>query len=724
MSASCHPEPALINHGRKPEVRQLLVCGELSWGKRTVSEVLEGRAELVVPAVSLPQAQAYLREQEVDVVLLQAHSPNCAKWVEALVAEFEVPVVAVGESDAVDAALVAGAVDFIVEPFSRQVLIRRMDLVLETAIVPMEELDWSDVVACASSATASHFVEPVAVKTAHWELCAASGEIIWSPSIARVLDPETAARCYSLSGLMAHVADEHLHQLQCALQKLADGEDVAVQQELTINGAAGQRYRLNLSGEALADEFIFGTLTSVVSDSAARLNDGADRAVDAKTSLPKQPDLERRIATMMDRLVTGVTAVMSVELGGLPRIGTHFGHDVSVSLQLAAVARLRELLPPESCLGLLDDGSIGIALENMASTNVVHKLAKLINVRLAENYYYDEQPLHIQPMVGVAVSSSDANEANELLSCAQTALEQASSEAAVQFYSDQTSSRRQDNRAEICIEAYLYNALDNGELELYYQPQVDTTTRKIIGVEALLRWTSPQLGRVAPMLFIPIAERTGLIQSIGNWVMYEAARQMAAWRAVGLGPLKVSVNLSPVQLLNDSVEQQLRRVSRQFDLPLSMFDLEVTETVAIGETEQVCERLSRIRELGATVSLDDFGTRHSALSHLQDLEVDCLKIDRKFIEKIGVGKNAVLADAIVDMAKTLEKKVIAEGVETLEQLRYLQQRGCDQIQGYYFCEPVNALTATRLLEDGYEGLLQRKSFSPEVETLDKLYAAV
>lgn len=713
MQSSIYSNHCAISAGRKPESRQLLVLGGQRWASDAVGDTLSGRAECVVPVESIDNALNYLREQPVDIVLIQANTPLCAKSVEAIVAEFDVPVVAVGSDDSVDAALVAGATDFIVEPFSRQVLIRRLDFVLETANVPVEEpLSWPELKHGAAHHSLAGVPAPVGVATAHWELDTANGELTWSPSIARVVDPETAARCCTLSGFMSLVDATDLPIFQRSLQKLADGEGSEIKLQISLQGAHGQSYRLSLDGEGLADEFIFGTMTRVAEKESGLFNGVVADDLDAETQLPKQAYFLHRLSAMMDRLVTGVTAVLTLDLGGVSRINGHFGPEVGVSLQLAAIARLREILPPESVVALLCDSRIGVALENVASTNAVDRLANQLVARLAENYFYDEQPLHIQPTLGVSVSSSDANEASELLTCSLTALEQANNDTAVQFYADRARVKRHDNRLEICTEAYLFNALDNGELEVYYQPQVDTVAKKIIGMEALLRWTNPQLGRVSPMLFIPIAEKAGLIDSIGAWVIQEAARQMSAWRALGLGSIRVGINLSPKQLLNDNVEQQLRAVSRQFDVSPSQFDLEVTETVAIDEASDLSQRLSRMREMGASISLDDFGTRHSALSHLQDLDVDCLKIDRQFVSSIGGERSTALTDAIVILAKTLQKKVIAEGVETLEQLRYLQQRGCDCVQGFYFSEPVNAEKATKLLEQGYDGLAKRDVATP------------
>ncbi|MGA8863271.1 MAG: bifunctional diguanylate cyclase/phosphodiesterase [Gallionella sp.] len=237
----------------------------------------------------------------------------------------------------------------------------------------------------------------------------------------------------------------------------------------------------------------------------------------------------------------------------------------------------------------------------------------------------------------------------------------------------------------------LQHAVENGELRLHYQPKVDTASGHLVGMEALVRWMHSEWGMISPAEFIPVAEDTGMIVAIGRWVLREACRQNAAWQKSGLRPIRVAVNLSARQFRSDNLPDEIAEALADSDLPASSLELEITESMVMEDPERVIDLLEKIRSLGIHLSLDDFGTGHSSLAYIKRFPIDCVKIDRAFIRDMPENADDVaIAKTIVAMAKALDLKTVAEGVETAAQLELLKSMGCDQIQGYLFSRPLPA----------------------------------
>lgn len=237
----------------------------------------------------------------------------------------------------------------------------------------------------------------------------------------------------------------------------------------------------------------------------------------------------------------------------------------------------------------------------------------------------------------------------------------------------------------------LQHAVENKELRLHYQPKVDAPSGRLVGMEALVRWQHPEWGMISPAEFIPVAEDTGMIVAIGRWVLREACRQNSAWQKAGLRPIRVAVNLSARQLRSDNLPDEIDEALAEAELPASSLELEITESMVMEDPEQVIGLLDKFRGRGIHLSLDDFGTGHSSLAHLKRFPIDCVKIDRAFIKDMpGNTDDVAIARTIVAMAKALDLKTVAEGVETAEQFELLKTLGCDQLQGYFFSRPLPA----------------------------------
>ena len=264
-----------------------------------------------------------------------------------------------------------------------------------------------------------------------------------------------------------------------------------------------------------------------------------------------------------------------------------------------------------------------------------------------------------------------------------------------------TSNMQQQSQRRMEIESYLRHAIARNELTVYFQPQVNTKTRQIIGAEALLRWRHPVIGMVSPAEFIPIAEECGLILSIGNWVLAQSIAQARKWHNAGF-PLAIAVNLSLAQFRANTLFDKVQQTLEDYSMPPHYLELEITESIAMQHAEKAIEITRQLTGLGIKLSIDDFGTGYSSLNYLQRFSLDKLKIDQSFTSNMVSNiESENIVDAVISLAKSLNLKTIAEGVETKQQLDMFKQKECDEIQGYYFSRPVPADEFMALIRKGF-----------------------
>lgn len=327
-------------------------------------------------------------------------------------------------------------------------------------------------------------------------------------------------------------------------------------------------------------------------------------------------------------------------------------------------------------------------------------LAKKILTAVSTPYFLKQQELSVTFSIGISVYPHDGSDAGMLIRNANAAMYHAKKLGRdnYQFYSSEMNSKAAER---LSLEGYLRHAVARHEFVAYYQPKVDVVNRKLIGAEALIRWNHPNSGLLNPSNFIGIAEDSGLIVPIGQWMMEEVCRQNQAWLLRGLHCIPISVNLSAIQFRNKSLVDSLRMLLQETGLPPELLELELSESVIMQGSETVIGILQRLKELGLNLSIDDFGTGYSSLSYLKRFPIDTLKIDQSFVRDIAHDENdAAIINAIISMAHSLKMRVIAEGVETQEQLAFLEAHHCDEIQGYYFSQPVPAMMFEDMLKVG------------------------
>ena len=392
-------------------------------------------------------------------------------------------------------------------------------------------------------------------------------------------------------------------------------------------------------------------------------------------------------------------ALLVIEVNRLGTISDTLGHEASNSVLVEVGRIFRTVLRDEDILARLDGGKFAAALPQIEKREhaaiVAQKLIAALDAPLAVGAH----SLQVSAHVGVAVYPEDAQDASDLVRGADAAMARVTpgQAPALLFYSEEMNQRAREH---LRIENELRQALAEDELLLYYQPKVSLLSGRVVGAEALLRWRHPVRGLVSPGVFIPVAEETGLILELGNWVLDEACRQVAAWRNANLAMPPIAVNLSARQF-DETLPQRVAKAMARHQVRPEQLMLEMTESLLVRGADNVIAIMNRLVAMGLSLALDDFGTGYSSLAYLKKFPISTLKIDRAFVVGLPFEENdCAIARAIVTMAKQLRQEIVAEGVETIEQMGFLRELGCDQLQGYLFSQPVAAADFERMLREG------------------------
>ena len=422
---------------------------------------------------------------------------------------------------------------------------------------------------------------------------------------------------------------------------------------------------------------------------------------DALTGLPNRvlsKDRFELAISYAEREQTKV-ALAFLDLDNFKTINDSLGHVVGDALLQAVATRLKECLRDTDTLSRLGGDEFLIVLGGLSDLDTIAQLAEKILARLTESFAVEGHELSTSLSMGVAVYPDDGKDYDSLLQKADTAMYQ-SKEAGRNTYRFYTEQMNVDAIEHLQIRNSLRKGLERGEFVLHYQPQFDLNTHAIVGAEALIRWRHPEFGLMAPGRFISIAEDSGRIVEIGEWVLREACRQATAWHQTGLPEIVVAVNLSAMQFKRGDLEQSVIRALTESGLAPHLLELEMTESILIQDTERVLTTVQRLKSLGVKLSIDDFGTGYSSLSYLKTFAVDKLKIDQSFVRDMADDPNdAAIVRAIIQMAKSLNLKTIAEGVETGRNIEMLRLQRCDEAQGYYFSRPIPAAEFERYLAE-------------------------
>jgi diguanylate cyclase (GGDEF)-like protein/PAS domain S-box-containing protein len=429
---------------------------------------------------------------------------------------------------------------------------------------------------------------------------------------------------------------------------------------------------------------------------------------DTLTNLPNRAMLSERLsrAIVRARRQDHRIAVLFLDLDRFKDINDSLGHTAGDRILRAAAMRLQETVGEHQTVARLGGDEFTVVLENLDEPADADRVAQeIITAFEAPLVLDDRQEVVISPSIGISLYPDHGQVPTELLKQADTAMYQAKAAGRRTFvrYDDHMEIA---NRRRAQLSGALNKVIDRGELRLVFQPRLSLIARRITGVEALLRWTSEDFGEVPPIQFIPLAEESGMILEIGEWVLREACRTLRLWLDAGHAGLTMAVNVSVLQLLRGDFTEIVRQALADTGIPPQALELELTESVLMANAEQSSAKLQALREMGVSLAIDDFGTGYSSLAYLKRLPITTLKIDKTFITDLNRDPDdTAITTTVITMAHSLGLTVVAEGVETETQLRFLDHFRCDEIQGYWLSRPVDAETCQRFIRDWSPGAI-------------------
>ena len=424
---------------------------------------------------------------------------------------------------------------------------------------------------------------------------------------------------------------------------------------------------------------------------------------DHLTGLPNRTLLQDRLGQALAleafRRQTPI-CVMFLDLDNFKKVNDSLGHSVGDQLIKAVANRLKNCVRGGDTVARLSGDEFIVVLPKVGEMHDVVTVAKkMINIFTAP-FHLSGNEIYVTVSIGAAMFPTDGDTVDALLRNADAAMHHAKEQGKnnYQFYSEEMNVRVFERMA---LESSLHRAIREQEFTLHYQPRVDLRTGEISGLEALIRWNHPEMGLVPPAKFIPVAEETGLIVPMGEWVIRTACAQSRAWQEQGLPPMRVAVNLSARQFRQKNLIETISGILEQTGLDASLLEVELTESLVMQGAEQSITILRELKAMGVEIAVDDFGTGYSSLSYLKRFPITNLKIDKSFIHDMASDpEDAILVKTIIDMAHGLGMKVTAEGVETLEQIEFLRQHHCEEMQGFYFSRPLPADQLVQFLQEG------------------------
>ncbi len=430
---------------------------------------------------------------------------------------------------------------------------------------------------------------------------------------------------------------------------------------------------------------------------------------DSLTGLPNRLSLRERFKQIKptDKNDKKTIAILCLGLDRFNQINDSLGHAFGDLLLKAVAERITACVSNQDTIIRFNADRFVIILDDIEhKKDAIEVCEKLVN-SFAQTFTLKNQEIFITASIGVAIYPRDGSNIDQLLDRANKAMFQSKQQGGnqYQFYSAVLSIGSSDR---VALQTSLHYALERQELQVHYQPKVNLATGQIMGAEALLRWHHPERGIISPGRFIPMAEETGLIIPIGEWVLQTACQQVKQLHNIGFSSLQIAVNLSSRQFTQVDFRQKLVKILNSTNLHPKFLELELTESILVENTEMAIRRLNALKALGLTIAIDDFGTGYSSLSYLQQFPFDILKIDQCFIRNISENHhNAAITKAIIEMAKKLNLKIVAEGVETKEELDFVCQNQCDIMQGYIFSPPLSAKELKDLIMSGKSLIMSR-----------------
>jgi len=698
-----------------PRKQPLVLVVDSNPGFRLMArETLGQIGSLVVEAGDVEDALRAVETDRPDLVLLDASVGGSdgfelCQEIRRVTGPRPTPVVTITERDDVDSirrAYEAGATDFLTRPINWLLLSHRLRYMLRMNAVVLDFHRSEQRLARAQQIA----------RMGSWEFDLRRRSLDCSPELRRLFGISPEPGEVSLQDLLDRVPPEDRETLlEAGRSTLQEGTRFAVDHRI-VSGGSEERF-VHTQAEATLDEIgrpvlLVGTTQDVTERKRTEAQIRFLAYHDGLTHLPNRRLFRDRLKHSLARMERrrGMLALLFLDLDHFKRINDTFGHQVGDLLLQQVAGRLTHCVRESDCVSRTLEGGAASTVSRLGGDEFMVLLSEVSDAQdaarvaqrmlkvLAMPFGLGDNEVVVGASIGITVGPSDGGDVNTLMRNGDAAMYGAK-EAGRNTYKFYEANMNTVARRRLKLEGELRKALARNELHLHYQPKVKVETLELSGFEALLRWDHPTLGRVPPNEFIPVAEEGGLIGSVGEFVIRTACLQARAWHDAKLSPPRIAVNLSPHQFKEGGIAEIVAGILAETSVSPRCLDLEITES-ALMESEAVAvSALERLKRIGITVSLDDFGTGYSSLSYLKRFPVDAVKIDRSFIRDCETNADdAALAATIISMGKTLNLKVVAEGVETEEQLTFLRQHGCHEMQGYWFSPPVPAEEATALLK--------------------------
>ena len=729
-------------HRDFPEVNtkgEVLIVEDTPASLKLLSDLLGGAGYAVRQAPNGELALWTAQARPPDLILLDVRMPGLdgfevCRRLKALPELCQVPVIflsAQHDTDDKVRGFALGAVDFIAKPFQAEEILARTDAHVRLRHAQLqlaqERITLERRVAERTAEleqVASNLAREVQIRRANEELLRLSGQVFEATQDAILItDPQgiilTSNPAFTrITGYTSQdVRGMDIMRLHAGeVGEVGEAALEALRQGLRTSGCwSGEVQTRRKSGDSypshLSATTVYGPDGAVINYIGVFLDISERKAEqhlidflswhDALTGLPNRALVRERFEQQrVDALRDGQQMVlMCLDLDRFKNINDSHGQAVG-DKALQVVARfLTGCVREGDTVARQGGDEFQILLQDDALLGRTMALAQAILAGLREELNVGGDRLALTTSIGIAMYPADGDTFDDLLRHADTALVRAK-EMGRDHYAFFTERMGSDIRARLAMQQQLRGAIGRNEFEVHYQPQMCLRTGAMLGAEALLRWNNPLLGRVPPSLFIALAEEYGLITAMGEWVLDTVCAQISAWQSAGLGSIKVAVNLSGKQFAQDRTVPFVEATLRKYGLNPACLGIEITESTVMGDPDKAVAALTSLKDIGVSISLDDFGTGYSSLGYLKRFPIDVLKIDKSFVDDVTTSSSdAAIALSVISLAHNLHMRVIAEGVETREQVDFLTRHGCDEMQGYYFSRPLALEAFTALLRE-------------------------
>ncbi|HHO69654.1 MAG TPA: EAL domain-containing protein, partial [Gammaproteobacteria bacterium] len=697
------PPADAMNEDRTPDRECILLIDDDAGFRLATAEALGGAGYRVIEAAGGAEGLELAARHKPDLVLLDAVMDDMdgfavCRRMQQMTALRNTPILLVTGLDnieAVDDAYESGASTFVTKPVNYAILLHRIRFQLR-ASENARRLDEQRQQLASAQRIAG---------LGYWRWDARQDRLSLSENLETLLGPLPVGRQRTLKDYLGHVHPEDRDYVRDAITGAANGaplKPLDYRFELPDRPTMIVHQEVGMATDS--NHVVLGTVQDITHQRATERRMRQLAYSDELTGLASRAYFHKHLEDVIKAAQRRRErfALLYIDLDGFKDVNDSLGHDIGDELLRKVATRLQEVLRETDFIARLSGDEFCILVDNTndqyAAADVASRCLAAINRPLS----LQGRELRPRCSIGIAHFPEDGEDLQTLLKAADSAMYAAKEQGKHRyaFYQPELTAQAEQR---LRMEQDLRQSIDRDQLELHYQPQIDLESGLLVGVEALVRWRHPELGLIPPFRFIDIAERIGLIKSLGNWVMRTACRQAAHWHDQGLPPFRVAVNISPLHFQDPTLADTVIEILRETGLPAERLELEITES-GVQTGDDHVDVLERLKGLGISIAIDDFGTGYSSLASLKSLPVDCLKIDRMFItDMLNDASSPILLETIVGTAHALGHVVVAEGVELEDQAYLLRDMGCDRVQGFLFSRPVTAdripaLARTRFLD--------------------------